>query len=1123
MAADLLHDRRLRPPRRPGAGVPAATAAGPLRCYGEGSHPTRSEDWSRGFGGHEGRASLFDVVDGFAIFGGPWRKAAGGAVLAALLLLTLPGHPRPRVRGSLPYTPAHDSLIAGAGAERPVEARLTGFAFAPWAPGTPEREPSERELADLDALARIDAEARARAAGPSTRGARAIAALAQGRLAAAVADLEAAIAADPDDPRYHSDLAATHLESARRGGGVRSLISALDAAERAVDLDGRSPEAAYNRALAIERLHLDAPAMAAWERVIELQPGSGWAGEARAHLSAIAEREPAEERWARDRGRLVEAIDEGRLREARALVDRHRQPVREWIERELLTAWGAGVEEGDQAAARRELARARTAATVLAELGGDGMPADAVAAIDRSSGSTRRELARGHRLYGVGWKLHEEAQYGRAGEILRRALGSLDAGGSRFAAWPRLHLATETYFEPDLAAALADLLKQERTVDADRHPVLSGQIHWMLALVRGRYGPLAAALPDCETALERFARARDLESRTSMESMLGRAYGETGDLERAWEHHGRALADMNRLRRLQSRENVLFNAISTLRTEGSLLTAMAFSDQALDIARREGRPVGLTVTLRQRGELLADLGRTEAATRELDAAWETSGEIPEQGHRGLIQGELLIARGRTICSTRPEEAIDAFTRADSILVDTEHRHRRVEALRERARCLTSRSRISRAGADLRSAILEMERLRGRIGEPELRRFFLDQSRALMEEWVANRVAAGRGREALATVERLRAPLLLDALGSADVPADPPALAAALPEGVAVLETMVLDDGVAAWVLREGEVSFAAIPVPRAELERRVRGFEASLGGGAEDELSGLLLRPLMPWLEGVRRLVVVPDGPLHAVSFAALRDPMTGRPLVRDMEVARAPSARVYLALAMRAGTPGATSARSATALVVGGVPFARELFPELSPLPGSGPEADLVASFYPRPTRLLGEAATPERVLAEIPHHEVVFVASHAATVPGSPELSSLLLAPSPSDPRRGLLPAGDIDLRAPIATRLVVLAACRTARGEVSPSEGSRDLARPFVAAGVPAVVATLWDLDEEVSLAFSRRFHAAHAAGADPLTAFHEAQLALANDPDPRLRSPRSWAGLVFIGASEPPPSP
>src|SRR5262249_56839885 len=92
---------------------------------------------------------------------------------------------------------------------------------------------------------------------------------------------------------------------------------------------------------------------------------------------------------------------------------------------------------------------------------------------------------------------------------------------------------------------------------------------------------------------------------------------------------------------------------------------------------------------------------------------------------------------------------------------------------------------------------------------------------------------------------------------------------------------------------------------------------------------------------------------------------------------------------------------------------------------------------------------------------------------------------------------------------TRVVVLAACRTAAGPVSRVEGASSLARPFLAAGVPDVVGSLWDIDDSVSHRFFVDFHRALKEEGDPVVALREAQIAHLRSGDASLTHPAGAA--------------
>jgi CHAT domain-containing protein len=77
---------------------------------------------------------------------------------------------------------------------------------------------------------------------------------------------------------------------------------------------------------------------------------------------------------------------------------------------------------------------------------------------------------------------------------------------------------------------------------------------------------------------------------------------------------------------------------------------------------------------------------------------------------------------------------------------------------------------------------------------------------------------------------------------------------------------------------------------------------------------------------------------------------------------------------------------------------------------------------------------------------------------------------------------------------------------------SEGSLSLARSFFAAGVPAVIGSLWPISDEAARLAARTFHERLRAGDTPAESLRQAQLNL------RVHGWRfrDWATLRIIGA-------
>jgi CHAT domain-containing protein len=97
-------------------------------------------------------------------------------------------------------------------------------------------------------------------------------------------------------------------------------------------------------------------------------------------------------------------------------------------------------------------------------------------------------------------------------------------------------------------------------------------------------------------------------------------------------------------------------------------------------------------------------------------------------------------------------------------------------------------------------------------------------------------------------------------------------------------------------------------------------------------------------------------------------------------------------------------------------------------------------------------------------------------------------------------------------------VLAACSTASGESVGPEGLAPLVRPLIAARVPAVVGTLWDVKDTATIKdLLVSLHRHYRNGADVAVALQQAQLAMLREPA------RTWAPLQVVGYAASPYAP
>lgn len=263
------------------------------------------------------------------------------------------------------------------------------------------------------------------------------------------------------------------------------------------------------------------------------------------------------------------------------------------------------------------------------------------------------------------------------------------------------------------------------------------------------------------------------------------------------------------------------------------------------------------------------------------------------------------------------------------------------------------------------------------------------------------------------------------------------------------------------------------------------------------------------------QLVVVPDGPLHALPFDAVRATPGGRPLAERYQIDVVPSATLWLAARRGARPAPGTLVLADPALAEGsGVPSAQRAAwafrGGLGPLPNARREARAAQRYLDGVTALAGAAASEPALKArDLEAFGLVHLAAHAVADDTTPDRSALLLAAGTGGDD-GLLQAREIaDLR--LRGAIVILSACQTASGAVVNGEGVMSLARAFFAGGARTVIGTRWPLGDRDAAMFFERFYRALGDGLTVSAALATAKRhAIAAGASPAV-----WAGIVLLG--------
>jgi CHAT domain-containing protein len=160
-------------------------------------------------------------------------------------------------------------------------------------------------------------------------------------------------------------------------------------------------------------------------------------------------------------------------------------------------------------------------------------------------------------------------------------------------------------------------------------------------------------------------------------------------------------------------------------------------------------------------------------------------------------------------------------------------------------------------------------------------------------------------------------------------------------------------------------------------------------------------------------------------------------------------------------------------------------------------------------------EASRATALDGALRNHRIIHFATHGVVDTQRPALTGLVLSQLDEHgvPQNGYVRLTDIyNMR--LDADLVVLSACQTALGKEIKGEGVVGIARAFMYAGAPRVVATLWEVNDAATAELMKLFYrGVLIENRPPAAALRAAQLEMSRNP--RWASPYYWAGFVVQG--------
>ena len=639
---------------------------------------------------------------------------------------------------------------------------------------------------------------------------------------------------------------------------------------------------------------------------------------------------------------------------------------------------------------------------------------------------------------------------------------------------------------------------------------------------------------------------------TTLGNVAG-AYDDLGDKQKALELYNQALLIMRELK-VRGREATTLNNIGRLYYYlADYEKAYDYFTQALPIRREVGDIFGESNTLHNLARVERARGNLNEARRLIENAIQIVESV-----RATLASEDLRASYFALTQDYYKFHIDVLMSLNAKQSDKGFDVLALQTSeRERARSLLDILAESRAdirqGVD--NALLERERaLQKQLNtkDQDRRRARNPQQTEALDKEI--RTITTQYQELQAEI-KLKSPRY--AALTQPKPAELKEIQQMLDADTLLLEYSLGNENSYLWIVSNNELKTFVLP-KRQDIETKAREFYESVkkpdlaekAQKAASDLSKILIEPIAAEL-GNKRLLIVADGVLQYVPFAALsnpqsaiRNPQSNEPLIVNHEIIFLPSASALAAL--RIDAKGRKPAPKTIAVIADPVfdvndtrinrgttnqtvknetvnssleKATRNAGFKLARLPGTRREATTILSLVAESEKKRAidfEANRTTATSSELANYRIIHFATHGLLNSQNPELSGIVLSlfDEKGNQQDGFLRLHEIyNLKLP--ADLIVLSACQTALGKDVKGEGLVGLTRGFMYAGAQRVVASLWSVDDKATSELMKLFYQGMLGEKKlrPAAALREAQIALWKNK--RFAAPYFWSAFILQG--------
>lgn len=1039
---------------------------------------------------------------------------------------------------------------------RPTEARISQFDYAPFSTSRGNNTGNIDHL-QRDLAKRLLVEAALEDSGFRSHHALGCFYLAELEFDKAIDQFDRALKADDKNAYLYSDMGVALLEQAKKKrvdadseGQIKAVASSLEHFSKAIELDDSILEARFNRALCYQELLLPNRAAEEWNLYIERDPNSGWTEEARKNLQLVEEKIKSPnlnlEQLFKDFLNAYGARDDQKAWEVFSLSygSRYNFTLEKLIDQYLeQSAKGAGEE------ARSRLQAISYAGEVAERNVGDRYASDIARFYAMATPEKRKLLAEARAEIMEGYNHSTASRFEAADESFQKATTIFEqAGDTPEAVSAKLRVSQVYLRQWKTKQAFALLQQLVQSSQNNQYKWLTGKIYYAIADAHLTYQEYSESLSHSARAVKESEQAGDRASEMAHLLQAAGTYGFIGDSTNSLNFVQRGLKLAESLL-IEPRQQMIIYSVAkdSFSSLEMFAVALDYQKEALRISKEVKEPLTISRCYQGLGVIYRKLNNYSEAIKYAKLAFDIGRALPDTSTRQDITAYSSLTLGHLYReSGQLDEALAYYNQSIEMYDRLESHWLRYETHAGKFLCHRAKGEAVPAQQELDTALRLYEENRLKLTEESNRNSFFDGAQAIYDSAIDFEYSdKGDLYMAFDIAESGRARTLLD-LSSADTkllqneygtdinlqavskPLTLSGIQQKMSDQTQIVQYSVLKDKILIWVVSagnlRGEVKKIALKDLREKILKYLENLRRFTKEGDEQikrdaaDLYDYLIKPVEQFLNKDGLICIVPDKFLNYLPYGALFSTETGRYLIEDYTLVFAPSSTIFINSSKKAQEKQLPE--NEKLLAVGNPSFDRSLY-QLDDLPSAKREAENIAEFYGAPAPFTGANAREQAVRDAMPKADVIHLATHYVIDERSPIASKLLLASEgtgafASKESDGVLQAWEIYVMNLKRARLVVLAACQTGVERTYQGEGAISIARPFIKAGVPLVVASLWPVESRPTSDLMISFHRYRKHGnLSTAEALRRAQRDMIESSSSTERHPSHWASFILIG--------